>query len=180
MMAQTVHLSPAQKREELLSKLKELSILESVLTSTELYFSIVEHIASTIENDNTKHYGSVIQKDLAAWERANFKLTNIVKREIVRVIHSVGVTQVSASASRKSSHSGSGCDNMIASNSSVEGGMSAHADPDDADEEEISPYPMFEGTFSELCEVIQNDNGEEGDDVDEEGDNNIDNNKDIC
>jgi hypothetical protein len=50
------------------------------------------------------------------------------------------------------------------------------ADPDDADEEELSPYPMFEGTFSELCEAIQNGNGDEGDDV---GDEDIDNNEDI-
>ena len=77
-----IHLSPAQKREE-------LSILKSEFTSVELYSSLVEHIASTIENDNKKHYGSVIQKDLVAWERAHVKLTNVVKREIVRIIHSV-------------------------------------------------------------------------------------------
>jgi hypothetical protein len=96
-----IHLSPAQKREELLSKLKELSILKSEFTSVNLYSSLVERIESTIENDNKKHYGSAIQKDVAAWERAHFKLTNSVKREIVRVVHSVGVTQVSASASGK-------------------------------------------------------------------------------
>jgi hypothetical protein len=33
---------------------------------------------------------------------------------------------------------------------------------------------MFEGTFSELCVAIQNDNG------DDEGDDGIDNNADIC
>jgi type IV pilus biogenesis protein CpaD/CtpE len=84
-----IHLSPAQVREELLSKLKELSMFNSALTSAEACASLIEHIASTIENDNKKHYGSVIQKDLVAWE-----LTNIVKREIVRIIHSVGVKQV--------------------------------------------------------------------------------------
>ena len=70
-----IHLSPAQKREELLSKLKELSILKSEFTSVNLYSSLVERIESTIENDNKKHYGSVIQKDLVAWERAHVKLT---------------------------------------------------------------------------------------------------------
>jgi hypothetical protein len=144
-----------QKREELLSKLKELSILKSVLTSTELYSSLVEHIASTFENDNKKHPGSAIQKDLEAWERAHFMLNNSVKREIVRVVHSVGVTQV------------------MTANSSEEISMSAQADPDDADEEESSPYPMVEGTFSEFCVEIQNDNGDkiaaECDNSDEEG-----------
>jgi hypothetical protein len=152
----------------LLSKLKELSILKSVLTSAELYSSLVEHIASTIENDNKKHHGSAIQKDLEAWERAHFMLTNSVKREIVRVVHSVGVTQVSATASGKSDS-----DYMMTANSSEEIGMSAQADPDDADEEESSPYPMFEGTFSEFCVEIQNDNGDkiaaECDNSDEEG-----------
>jgi hypothetical protein len=157
-----IHLSPAQKREELLSKLKELSILKSELNSVELYSSLVEHIASTIENDNKKHYGSVIQKDLVAWERAHVKLTNVVKREIVRIIHSVGVTQVSASGSGQSSSSGS--DYMMPASNIVEGSVSTQADTDDADEEELSPYPMFEGTLHELCEAIQNYNGEEGGD----------------
>jgi hypothetical protein len=139
-----------------------LSILKSEFTSVELNSSLVEHIASTIENDNKKHYGSVIQKDLVAWERSHCKLTNIVKREIVRVIHSVGVTQVRASGSGKSSDNDS--DYMMGANSSEEISMSAQADPDDADEEESSPYPMFEGTFSELCVAIQNYNGEEGGD----------------
>jgi hypothetical protein len=156
-------LSPAQKREELLSKLKELSILKSALTSVELYSSLVEHIASTIENDNKKHYGSVIQKDLVAWERAHVELTNVVKREIVRIIRSVGVTQVSASGSGQRSSS-SGSDYMIPASNSVEGSVSTQADPDDADEEELSPYPMFDGTLNALCEAIQNDNGEEGGD----------------
>jgi hypothetical protein len=82
-----------------LSKLKELSILTSELTSAESYSSLVEHIAGAIRNDNKKHYGSVIQKNLVAWERDHVMLTNIAKREIVRVIHSIGVTQVIASAS---------------------------------------------------------------------------------
>jgi hypothetical protein len=69
---------------------------------------------------------------------------------------------VSASGSGQSSSSGS--DYMIPASNSVEGSVSAQADTDDADEEELSPYPMFEGTFSELCEVIQNDNGDEGGD----------------
>jgi hypothetical protein len=150
-----IHLSPAQKREE-------LSILKSEFTSVELYSSLVEHIASTIENDNKKHYGSVIQKDLVAWERAHVKLTNIVKREIFRIIRSVGVTQVSASGSGQSSSSGS--DYMIPASNSVEGSVSAQADTDDADEDELSSYPMFEGTLNELCEAIQNYNGEEGGD----------------
>jgi hypothetical protein len=37
---------------------------------------------------------------------------------------------------------------MITANSSVDDSMPAQADLDDADEEELSPYPMFEGTFS--------------------------------
>jgi hypothetical protein len=139
---------------------------------------LFEHIASTIENDNKKHYGSAIQKDLVAWERAHVKLTNVVKREIVRIIHSVGVTQVSASGSGQSSSSGT--DYMMPASNSVEGSVSAQADTDDADEEELSPYPMFEGTLNELCEAIQNDNGDEGDDVGDEGVDDIDNNEDIC
>jgi hypothetical protein len=69
---------------------------------------------------------------------------------------------VSASGSGQSSSSGS--DYMISASNSVEGSVSAQADPDDADEEELSPCPMFEGTLNELCEAIQNDNGEEGGD----------------
>jgi hypothetical protein len=84
---------------------------------------LFEHIASTIENDNKKHYGSAIQKDLVAWERAHVKLTNVVKREIVRIIHSVGVTQVSASGSGQSSSSGT--DYMMPASNSVEGSVSA-------------------------------------------------------
>jgi hypothetical protein len=42
--------------------------------------------------------------------------------------------------------------------------VSAQADPDAADEEELSPYRMFEEILNELCETIQNDNGEEGGD----------------
>ena len=68
----------------------------------------------------------------------------------------------------------------MTANSSVYDSMPAQADLDDADEEELSPYPMFEGTFSELCEAIQNDNGEEGGDVGDEGVDDIDNNEDIC
>ena len=69
---------------------------------------------------------------------------------------------MSASGSGQSSSSGS--DYMIPASNSVEGSVSAQADTDDADEEELSPYPMFEGTLNELCEAIQNDNGEEGGD----------------
>jgi hypothetical protein len=75
--------------------------------------------------------------------------------------------------------SSSGSDYMIPASNSVEGSVSAQADTDDADEDELSPYPMFEGTFSELCEAIQNGNGDEGDDVGDEGDEDIDNNEDI-
>jgi hypothetical protein len=71
-------------------------------------------------------------------------------------------TLVSASGSGQSSSSGS--DYMIPASNSVERSVSAQADPDDADEEELSPYPMFEGTLNELCEAIQNYNGEEGGD----------------
>jgi hypothetical protein len=53
---------------------------------------------------------------------------------------------------------------MMGANSDEEISMSVQADPDDADEDELSPYPMVKGTFSELCEAIQNDNGEEGGD----------------
>jgi hypothetical protein len=177
MMAQTVHLSPAQKREELLSKLKELDILKSMLTSTEVYISLVEHVARTIERDNKKQYGNVIQKDLVCWENVNnVKLTKAMKREIISVIHNVGVAQVIVGAT--SSSSSSSDDNTT--NSGVEISMSAPADSDDADEEELSPYPMFEGTFSELCEAIQNDNGDEGDDVGDEGDDENDSNEAIC
>ena len=68
----------------------------------------------------------------------------------------------------------------MTANSSEEISMSAQAAPDDADEEELSSHPMFEGTFSELCEAIQNDNGDEGDDVGDKGVDDIDNNEDIC
>jgi hypothetical protein len=90
-----IQLSSAHSIEELLSKLKELTILKSVRTAAESYSSLVDHIATTIENDNKKHYGSVIQKG------AHFKLTSIVKRKIIRFIQNVAVTQVRASASAK-------------------------------------------------------------------------------
>jgi hypothetical protein len=173
MMAQTVHLSPAQKREDLLSRLKELDILKSMLTSTELYTSLAEHVASTVEHDNKRQYGNVIQKDLAGWEHVNnVKLTQAMKRAIISVIHNVGVAQVIVGATSSSSSNS----DDITTNSGAEIRMSAQADSDDADEEELSPYPMFEGILSELCEAIQNDNGDEGD----EGDDDIDNNEDIC
>jgi hypothetical protein len=35
----------------------------------------------------------------------------------------------------------------MTANSSVDDSMPAQADLDDADEEELSPYPMFEGTL---------------------------------
>jgi hypothetical protein len=69
---------------------------------------------------------------------------------------------------------------MMPASNSVEGNVSAQADLDDVDEEELSPYPMFEGTFSELCVAYQNDNGDEGDDVGDEGVDDSDNNEDIC
>jgi hypothetical protein len=50
-------------------------------------------------------------------------------------------------------------------------------DPDDTEKEELSSYPMSEGTFSELCVAIKNDNG---DDVGDEGDDDIDYNEDFC
>jgi hypothetical protein len=36
---------------------------------------------------------------------------------------------------------------MMAANSGEEISMSVQADPYDADEEELSPYPMLKGTF---------------------------------
>jgi hypothetical protein len=68
---------------------------------------------------------------------------------------------------------------MMPTSNSVEGSVSAQADPDEVDEEELSPYPMFEGTFSELCVAIQNDNGDEDDDVGDEGVDDNDSNEDF-
>jgi hypothetical protein len=158
LVAQTGHLSHAQKREELGKRLRDEAILDTLLTSSDgILDSLVEFVATTIEQSEKQkmQYGNFKQMHLKPWlVRNDLSISITIKRAVVTAIGLVGTA---APYTRLGS---------------VEEGGSAEVGNDDDDEDddegidEHVNVEQFTGSISELCVAIVNEIDDECDDDD--------------